>query len=111
NERFTRYWEAMTERRLRRQRLVLWISRRIDVSPAPALTGAARARHYEHLLGQLEQEFRQVGEMLHGIFAGQGARIAPMNDADHYRHYARFLNPSFSDRFDYDPVETFDPER
>ncbi|MFT3992219.1 MAG: TraC family protein [Luteolibacter sp.] len=111
NERFVRCWEAMTERRLRRQRLVLWISRKIDVAPSPAITHEARARHYDHLLGQLEQEFGQVGEMLGGIFAGQGARIVPMTDEDHYRHYARFLNPSFADRFDYDPLETFDPER
>lgn len=111
NEKFVRYWEAMADRQLRRQRLVLWISRRIDVSPGPAVTNAARARHYDHLLGQLEQEFAQVGEMLSGIFAGQGARIVPMKDEDHYRHYARFLNPSFADRFDYDPIETFDPER
>jgi type IV secretion system protein TrbE len=32
-----------------------------------------------------------------------------MKDADHYRHYATFLNPSFSERFDYDPLESFEP--
>ncbi|MBX3742572.1 MAG: TraC family protein [Akkermansiaceae bacterium] len=111
NERFTRYWEAMANRKLRRQRLVLWISRRIDVSPPPASTSSSLARHYDHMLDQLEQEFVQVREMLGGIFAGQGARLLPMTDADHYRHYARFLNPSFADRFDYDPLETFDPQR
>jgi hypothetical protein len=111
NERFTRYWEAMANRKLRRQRLVLWISRRIDVSPPPASTSSSLARHYDHLLDQLEQEFVQVREMLGGIFAGQGARLIAMTDAEHYRHYARFLNPSFADRFDYDPLETFDPQR
>lgn len=107
NERFTRYWEAMTNRQLRRQRLVLWISRRIDVSPAAAISRSALTRHYEHLLDQLEQEFSQVREMLAGIFSGQGARLDAMTDADHYRHYARFLNPSYADRFDYDPLDTF----
>ena len=34
----------------------------------------------------------------------------PMTDADHFRHYKPFLNPSLDDRFDYDPLETFDPE-
>ena len=39
-------------------------------------------------------------------FSRQGARIMPMKDADHYRHYTTFLNPSLADRFDYDPLET-----
>lgn len=111
NERFTRYWEAMTNRKLRRQRLVLWISRKIDVSPPSVSMWSSLTQHYDHLLEQLEQEFIQVREMLDGIFAGQGTHIIPMKDEDHYRHYARFLNPSFADRFDYDPLETYDPRR
>jgi hypothetical protein len=34
NERFARYWQAMVDRRLRRQRLVLYFSRQIETSPA-----------------------------------------------------------------------------
>ena len=33
NERFARYWSAMTERRLRRQKLILYVSRAITDSP------------------------------------------------------------------------------
>ena len=33
NQRFERYWKMMTERKLRRQRLVFYISRRIENSP------------------------------------------------------------------------------
>jgi len=36
------------------------------------------------------------------LFSGSGTRVTPMNDADHFRHYARFLNLSFYDRFDFD---------
>jgi hypothetical protein len=111
NERFARYWSAMMERKLRRQRLILYISRSIDISPAFSASGADLGKHYEHLLDQLEQEFTQVHETLTGIFSGQGARIIPMTDADHYRHYTSFLNPSLSDRFGYDPSEGFDPSR
>ena len=32
-----------------------------------------------------------------------------MKDADHYRHYTAFLNPTLADRFDYDPIDAFDP--
>lgn len=105
NERFTRYWNAMLNRELRRQRLILYISRRIDASTP---TGGD-ATHYEHLLDQLQQEFAQVHETITGIFNAQGARVVPMNDADHYRHITNFLNPSLSARFDHDQLDTFDP--
>ena len=110
NERFTRYWEAMSQRRLRRQRLVLWIGSTIDAAPPSSLSRAALARHYEALLGQLQQEFVHVEEMLRHIFRGQGARLRAMTDEDHCRHYARFLNPSYADRFDFDPLTTFEPQ-
>jgi len=108
NERFTRYWRAMQERQLRRQRLVLYFSRKID-TPSPAgVTRASLKRHYEVILGELASEFEQLHGMLVQIF--HGARIEPMDDAGHYRHTARFLNPSLADRFDFDPLETFVPE-
>ena len=109
NERFVRYWRAMTSRQLRRQRLILYISRSIETSPSFSAPRASLTKHYEHLLNQLEQEFAQVHETLTGIFSGQGARIIPMTDADHYRHFTSFLNPSLAERFDYDALETFDP--
>jgi hypothetical protein len=109
NERFERYWQAMTERRLRRQRLVFYLTRRIDSSAKGIKSRAALEEYYESLLEQLRAEFEQVHEMLTTIFCGQGARIIPMKDADHFRHYKMFLNPSLADRFDYDPVDGFDP--
>jgi type IV secretion system protein TrbE len=108
NERFTRYWQAMQERRLRRQRLVLYFSRKID-TPAPAsATRSGLRKHYEVVLQQLGSEFEQLREMLGQIF--QGARIEPMGDAEHYRHTSRFLNPSLAERFDFDPLDTYVPE-
>ena len=109
NERFARYWTAMVNRRLRRQKLILYVSRRIETSSGFAASRGSLTKHYEVLLDQLQQEFAQVHETLTGIFSGQGARILPMTDADHYRHYSAFLNPSLAERFDYDAVDTFDP--
>jgi len=109
NERFARYWTAMTNRQLRRQRLILYISRNIETSPSFAASRGGLTKHYEHLLDQLEQEFAQVHETITGIFSGQGARIVPMTDADHFRHFSAFLNPSLAERFNYDVLETFDP--
>ncbi len=110
NQRFERCWRMMTERRLRRQRLVFYISRRIEASPKGLQSKTALAEYYENLLAQLGAEFEHVHEMLMGIFSGQGARIIPMKDADHYRHYLTFLNPSLADRFDYDLSAGFDPQ-
>lgn len=111
NERFSRYWKAMLNRELRRQKLVLYLSCRIDVSPPVGAAGEILRKHYESILDQLQQEFEQVHEVMTGIFNGQGARITPMTDADHYRHLTTFLNPSIAERIDYDPLDSFDPER
>src|SRR6516165_10513982 len=53
-------------------------------------------------------EFEHLQQMLTNILAG--ARITPMSDADHYRHCTTFLNPSLTWRFEYDTLETFDPQ-
>ena len=110
NERFQRYWQQMIERRLRRQRLILYISRKIENAPKGLRSESALTNYYNTLLDQLHAEFAQVHEVLSTVFSGQGARIIPMTDADHYRHYKTFLNPSLSERFDYDPLDAFVPE-
>jgi len=61
--------------------------------------------HYEVVLGELASEFVQLQGMLGQIF--QGAKIEPMGNLDHFRNASRFLNPSFADRFDFDPMDTF----
>src|SRR5882724_6886541 len=69
NQRFERCWKMMTERRLRRQRLVFYISRRIEASPRGLQSKTALAEYYEQLLAQLGAEFEHVHEMLMGIFS------------------------------------------
>jgi len=110
NERFIRSWQAMLERKLRRQRLILYISRKISTSPRRFHSAKARTEYYEAILDQLGAEFAQIHETLTGVFSAQGARILPMTDADHYRHYKTFLNPSLGERFDYDVVDSFEPD-
>lgn len=108
NERFTRYWQAMQDRELRRQRLVLYFSRSIESVPPVVGTRSQLREHYRLILEQLASEFGQLHVMLGQIF--HGARIEPMGDADHFRHLSRFLNPSLAERFDFDVMETFVPE-
>ncbi len=64
NERFVRYWQAMLDRRLRRQRLVLYFSREIDASPPSVTTAAAQRAHYEAVLQQMTTEFEQLQQLL-----------------------------------------------
>lgn len=108
NERFARYWRAMSERKLRRQRVVLYLSRGLE--GVPPRTAAARRDYYRNLLDQLETEFSQQGHLLSEIFGPTGARVIPMGDLDHYRHYRHFLNPSLAERIDFDPADGFAPE-
>ncbi|MBA3833976.1 MAG: hypothetical protein H0X34_19225 [Chthoniobacterales bacterium] len=108
NERFARYWQAMLDRQLRRQRLVLFFSRKIETSPAVMATSPRQQAHYDALLQEMTTEFEQLQQLLANVFPA--ARIVPMSDADHYRHCSRFLNPSLGSRFEYDPIETFDSQ-
>jgi hypothetical protein len=110
NERFARYWQAMTERKLRRQRVVLYISRALENTPKTLTTNKALREYYLTLLGQLENEYSQIHHLLKEIFASAGTRVLPMSDLDHFRHYKSFLNPSLADRFDFDAAQDFVPE-
>src|ERR1700676_1596728 len=63
NERFARYWQAMTERKLRRQRLVFYISRALENVPKTLTPNAALQEYYRTLLDQLQTEFEHVHRM------------------------------------------------
>jgi hypothetical protein len=108
NERFTRYWRGLISLGF----VVLPSSANFFFARRPARGGsefaAAQHEHYDVLLQQMATEFEQLQQLLADVFPG--ARIAPMKDADHYRHCATFLNPSLAERFDHDPLETFDQE-
>jgi hypothetical protein len=110
NERFARYWQAMTERKLRRQRVIFYVSRALENTPKLTTGNAALREYYLTLLDQLETEFAHVHHLLKEIFGNSGARVLPMSDLDHFKHYKSFLNPSLADRFDFDPATDFAPE-
>ena len=110
NERFARYWQAMAERKLRRQRVIFYVSRALENTPNTLTTNGALREYYRTLLDQLETEFTQVHHLLKEIFASAGSRVLPMTDLDHFRHYKTFLNPSLAERFDFDPSADFQPE-
>ena len=110
NERFARYWQAMSERKLRRQRVILYVSRALEDAPMSFQTAGARRDYYATLLDQLQTEYEHSYRLLLEIFGSTGTRILPMSDLDHVRHYQRFLNPSLAERLDFDPADGFAPE-
>ena len=105
-----RYLEAMNGRTLRRQRVILYISRTLENVPRTFSTSSAMREYYCTLLDQLQGEYAHAHHLLMEIFAGAGARVLPMNDLDHFRHYKTFLNPSLSERCDFDAADGFVPE-
>jgi type IV secretion system protein TrbE len=110
NERFMRYWQAMVDRKLRRQRVIIYVSRALETTPK-LTTGNAALRHfYLTLLDQLRTEFEHVRQLFMDIFASTGTRVLPMTDIDHFKHCKSFLNPSLADRFDFDAAQDFLPE-
>src|SRR5260370_20292307 len=84
NERFARYWQAMVDRRLRRQRLVLYFSRQIDTSTSLMATAAPQHAHYDALVQQMTTQLELVREMLAHIFPPPP--LTPMTDPHHSRH-------------------------
>jgi len=110
NERFARYWQAMTERKLRRQRVILYVSRSLENTPRTLTSDSALREYYLTMLDQLEMEFSHVHHLLKEIFASAGTRVLPMSDLDHFKHCKNFLNPSLADRFDFDAASDFQPE-
>src|SRR5437667_5617985 len=78
NERFARYWQAMMDRTLRRQRVVLYVSRVLDNVPKTFATDKALREYYGALLEQLQSEYDHAHRLLLEIFANSGARVTPM---------------------------------
>ena len=63
--------------KLRRQRVIFYISRSLENVPKAFQTVAARRDYYNTLLDQLETEFEHVHRLLLEIFGSGGARILP----------------------------------
>jgi hypothetical protein len=57
NERFTRYWQAMQSGRLRREKLVLFLSKRISTNPPVSANKQLFADHYRRVLDQFNEAF------------------------------------------------------
>ncbi|MEO8849421.1 MAG: hypothetical protein ABI440_12440, partial [Casimicrobiaceae bacterium] len=105
---FQRLWDKMLNRKLRRERCVLFLSTEIAAQPRPLLSREALANHYDKMLAQLRTQFDEVGDSLRTVF-GADTAVTPMDDLAHFSYCAKFLNPSFAERFDLDLAAQFNP--
>jgi hypothetical protein len=108
NERFTRYWQRMQARELRRERLALFLSIEITQYAGNVRTRGGLRIHYGKVLDQMRSQFEEFEATVHGIF-GSELVLRPMDDRAHGRALWRFLNPGLAARSDgpeFDPALT-----
>ena len=110
NERFNRAWKAMQSGQLRREKLVLFLSKRIAVSPPAGASKLLLEEHYQHLLTQYNEAFDQHGRVMASLFEPHGSRVSSMSTEDLFRYYSTFFNPSYLRRDNYDPIGQFREE-
>jgi hypothetical protein len=106
NEVFVRSWTRDEAGELCRERLRFYLTSPVDVEAL-----GAKRKSRDAVLSAYVEEFRQFGQFLDALFAGNGGRVRPMTDADHFLHYLEFLNPSLSEQKISDPQEFFAPEK
>src|SRR5207249_7017255 len=94
NERFTRYWDAMFKREMRRQRTVIYIARPLENTPRLVQTGRGRREYYLALLEPLQSEFEHTHWPSLEIFVKTGTPISPMLDLYIFRNNPRLMNSS-----------------
>jgi len=110
NERFNRYWRAMQDGKLRREKLVLFLSKRIAANPPTGADKDLLQEHYNRILAQYNEGFEQHGRVISSLFEQHGCRVTAMSTEDLFRYYATFFNPSYLRRDNYDPIGQFREE-
>ena len=109
NERFTRYWEKMENRQLRRERLNLYVTSKIDAGALPS--NGSKREVYDAVLNTCGRELDQYGELLTQIFGGLGGSVETLGELDHFEEFYRYFNPSAPDCTDIDYGTLYDPEK
>jgi len=99
NERFTRYWQRMQARELRRERPAVFLSIEITQYAGNVRTRQGLRAHYGKVLEQMRAQFEEFESTLRGIF-GAELVVRAMDDREHALALWRFLNPGLAARSD-----------
>ncbi len=108
NERFTRYWQRMVARQLRRERLTVFLSIEISAYSGNLRTPQALTTGYAALLDELAAQFEEFATTLRSVFGAETA-VTPLDEAEHAALLDRFLNPSLAGRGQGTSGAPFDP--
>lgn len=109
NERFFRHHEQMERGGLRRERLFIYFTRRIETGLSRLLkTKRGVLDNLAVLLNQQLQAFQNIAHSLNQLF-GAVAKVVPLDDAGHFAHYRNFLNPSLRYQKREQMLEEFNP--
>ncbi|MCB1469111.1 MAG: hypothetical protein KDK08_18655, partial [Rhizobiaceae bacterium] len=121
DERFTRYWKLMEERKLRRERLHIYVTSKIEASiphqgkgkgkGEDEIEGKGKSGHYDYLLDASARELDQYGELLKQIFGGLGGSVRPLDEHGHFEEFYRYFNASAPDCPDIDYAALYDPDK
>ncbi|HRG54653.1 MAG TPA: hypothetical protein PLG56_01325 [Lacunisphaera sp.] len=108
NERFTRYWERMLARQLRREHLLVFLSIEVSGYTGNLGTRTGFVSQYDALGRELAAQFEEFAGIMRGVF-GNETTVTPLDDAGHYLCLHRFLNPGAASRLPEEPAAGFDP--
>jgi hypothetical protein len=100
----------MQSGRLRREKLVLFLSKRITTNAPASADKQLLADYYRRILHQFNEAFEQHRRVIASLFEPHGCRVTSMSTEDLFRYFALFLNPSYLKREKYDPICQFKPE-
>ncbi len=110
NANFVSLWRQRERRELRRLRVVLYVGCPLNTAP-DSWWRQPTERQYEQLLGKARTAFAEWTQTVQQALEPIGGRANVLTEADHARLWANALNPSFSERLNYDPATHFDPQR
>lgn len=104
-------WERMQQRQIRRERVAIFIGRAFEPKRRTPVRATVAEFFYSEQTEQARTEMRELGKQIAVLFAVQGGRVTTMTEPDLARVFSRKLNPSQSDRPEFDPTSLFDPNR
>ncbi|MBM3610448.1 MAG: hypothetical protein FJX18_02845, partial [Alphaproteobacteria bacterium] len=107
---FTRLWSRMKNNQLRKEQLVIFLSKPITTDSPITFNVEQQASHYRSLLKTMNEALNHQYAVMGSILNSAGCNIKPMDDEEHVKHYAYFLNPSYTTRANFDPISLFNEE-
>ncbi len=111
NERYERYLAKAKEGKLRREKLTLYLSQRVSVSPPKGARREVLHQHNLNILKQYSEAFEQHRRTIASLLQQIGGSIRTKTDEDLACNYAAFFNPSYLKREGFDALSKFDLAR